>query len=205
MTNNVIELKYFDGEVFAELNNDGQKIPLSKLINIMKNGVRTNEIKFHKKTNNIESTSYIFVDNNDGGLISIRYKNSEKAHFKQVIDNINMICKINPKLKFVNYDKLIAIVTAGTFVLTSLIGVVCYSINKNATKDLDDGESLPDYYYTHQLTDEQREQESLYFENLEKKAKDNYESLTENEKEELLKYQIGKEINQKEDYSGKIM
>ena len=90
MTNNVIELKYFDGEVFAELNNDGQKIPLSKLIDIMKNGVKTNEIKFYKKTNDIESTSYIFVDSNfvlnsSINFISILYACSSFLAFGLVI------------------------------------------------------------------------------------------------------------------------
>ena len=200
MSRNIIELKYKNGQRYSILNNNSEPISLNVLINMVKNGIKTKEIKFEKKVRNSESTSYIFMDIGDDSTISLKYKNSEEEYFIDVIKEFDSACKIKHGLKSVNFEKFIKLAGATVGITCVLASLGSYAISEIITSDVKTEGTLPPYYNTKHITEEFKEQEIKdrqdRYNELKEKAQQTYDSLTEQEQRELLEYQTMYDIQE---------
>jgi len=204
-------LSYSNGVEQAFLNNGRDSISSDELLNILRDGVKTKELRNGRKIQNTKVTKYIFdtnfydVDRNGNsiGFFVVTVDNSQKSYLATTLSSIDDICTISAQIRKTNKARIVAGILAGFTILTVAGPTIARGLAEciRGSYDYDTRISKQAYeeYKSHrQPTDEEvKEAEQNYYKDLEERAKSGDESAIREYSEYLIEQRLNEQLESK--------
>ena len=182
------------------LNNGRDSISSEDLLNLLRDGVKTRELRNGRKIKNDRKTKYIFDINsydtekeiNSQGLLVVTIDNSKIQYLYKTISSIEDICTISAQIKKINKARVIAGILVSFTILTAnsptiargLVEYIKGSYEYDARMSI---HAYEEYKLHRQPTDEEvKETESNYYKDLEERAKNGDEAAIKEYSEYLI-------------------